>query len=52
MTRTKGWLWMSGLKSPPNSPYSFYREIEAIKDNDGKVEFPNKIDNNPTDTSD
>ncbi len=40
MTRTLGWLWISGLESPPeSSEYSLYTEIEQVLDNNGKIDF-------------
>ena len=53
MTRTLGWLSLSGLKSPPEVPeYSFYTEIEQVLDNKGEIAFHNNWANNADNAND
>lgn len=43
MTRTKGWLWLSGLKSPPAMQYSLYQELQQVINIYGCLEFRNRL---------
>lgn len=44
ITRTKGFLWISGLSTQNTSNYSLYQELEQAIESKGKVKFINKTD--------
>ena len=45
MTRTKGWLTMTGISSPDEEEYGLYREIEQALATPNKITFTLKYDN-------
>lgn len=42
MTRTKGWLWISGLERGQDN--ALYNEIRQVIQSNGCVEFHNRVD--------
>jgi hypothetical protein len=44
MTRTKGWLWIGGIKPEEDQEYSLYTELETAIQSNGQISFINNID--------
>ena len=47
MTRTKGWLWMSGIQSI-DAADSLYDELQTIVDSRGTIQFYNRVAEQPS----
>jgi len=44
MTRTKGWLWIGGIKAENGQEYSLYQELETAIKSNGEITFINRTD--------
>jgi len=42
MTRTSGWLWISGLEQEPNN--TLYEEMRQAIQSNGHIQFHNRVD--------